>query len=90
MGLLCVLPAWAGLQYVGFGGIFPARQGCHRSIICEYLVCGSCALERAGTQALPSSASQLTSGIPDWEAAVLHQEGARGIFSCLLPGLILG
>lgn len=79
----------AGLQYVGFGEMFPAHQGCHRSIFCEYVVCGSCALERAGAQAM-HSAAQLTPGIPDWEAAGLHQERTRGIFSFLLPGFILG
>lgn len=42
----------ARLQCVGFGGIFPARQGCHRSLICESVVCGSCALGRAGTQVM--------------------------------------
>lgn len=71
MGLLCVLSAWGRVAFVGFGGIFAARQGCHRSIICKYMFCESCALERAGTQAMPSSSAQLTSGIPDWEAAVL-------------------
>lgn len=53
MGLLCVLSAWVAIMW-GLVGIFPAHQGCHRPIVCKYVVCGSCALESWDRQCPPA------------------------------------